>query len=413
MQNNFNISIFTRETKNIMKEAINKFILIYFFILISVSLILSKSSSAAKKDDKHINVVVIDPGHGGKDLGAAVGNAREKDIVLDIALRLGESIKTNYPGIKVIYTRTKDVFIPLYNRAEIANKNDADLFISIHVNGTENNTAQGTETFVLGQHRSKDNLEVAKKENSVILLEDDYNTTYEGFDPNSPESYIMFELVQDEYLDQSVMLASEIQTQFRQHAKRMDRSVKQAGFLVLRQTAMPSVLVEVGFISHPKERSYMLSENGKSALAASILIAFNEYKRKIEEKSSFAIHTETGGSSSLVQDKKAQQPSANQTVNANINQAAGNVTKTGKIFYSVQIAASKNKIDPSPPNFKGEKNVFRVEFKDMIRYFSGRFDIYEDAVNEKNRIEKKFPEAFVVAFENNELISVKNAMEKM
>jgi N-acetylmuramoyl-L-alanine amidase len=130
-----------------------------------------------------------------------VGNAKEKDIVLDLALRLGNSIKATYPDIKVIYTRTKDVFIPLYDRANIANKNKADLFISIHVNGTDKTSVQGTETFVLGQHRSKDNLEVAKKENSVILLEDDYNTKYEGFDPNSPESYIMFELVQDEYLE--------------------------------------------------------------------------------------------------------------------------------------------------------------------------------------------------------------------
>ena len=413
MQNNFNISIFTVETKNIMRTAINKIFLITFFIPIFASLIFSNSSSAAKKDDKHINVVVIDPGHGGKDLGAAVGNAMEKDIVLDVALRLGESIKANYPEIKVIYTRTKDVFIPLNDRANIANKNDADLFISIHVNGTENNTAQGTETFVLGQHRSKDNLEVAKKENSVILLEDDYNTTYEGFDPNSPESYIMFELVQDEYLDQSVMLAGEIQTQFRQYAKRMDRSVKQAGFLVLRQTTMPSVLVELGFISHPKERNYMLSENGKSALSAAILIAFNNYKRKIEEKSSFAIHTEASGSTSQAPEIKAQQPVATSEVNTNIKQVAGNVAKPDNIFYSVQIGASKNKIDPSPPNFKGEKNVFRVEFKEIIRYFSGRFDNYEDAVIEKNRIEKKFPEAFVVAFENNELISVKKAMEKM
>ena len=413
MQNNFNISIFTVETKNIMRTAINKFFLITFFISVFVSHIFSNSSSSAKKDDKHINVVVIDPGHGGKDLGATLGNAMEKDIVLDVALRLGESIKANYPEIKVIYTRNKDVFIPLNDRANIANKNDADLFISIHVNGTENNTAQGTETFVLGQHRSKDNLEVAKKENSVILLEDDYNTTYEGFDPNSPESYIMFELVQDEYLDQSVMLAGEIQTQFRQYAKRMDRSVKQAGFLVLRQTTMPSVLVELGFISHPKERNYMLSENGKSALSAAILIAFNNYKRKIEEKSSFAIHTETSGSSSQAPDIKAQQPVATPAVHTNIKQVAGDLTKSGNIFYSVQIGASKNKIDPSPPNFKGEKNVFRIEFKEIIRYFSGRFDNYEDAVIEKNRIEKKFPEAFVVAFENNELISVKKAMEKM
>ena len=411
MQNNFNISIFTVETKNSMAKVFVKFILIYFFISASVTLIYGKTMSDTNKDNKHINVVVIDPGHGGKDFGANMSNAREKDIVLDLALRLGELIKINYPEIKVIYTRTKDVFIPLNERANIANENEADLFISIHVNGTENTSAQGTETFVLGQHRSKDNLEVAKKENSVILLEDNYNITYEGFDPNSPESYIMFELVQDEYLDQSVMLASEIQSQFRQYAKRTDRSVKQAGFLVLRQTTMPSVLVELGFISHAKERNYMLSENGKSTLAFSIFNAFKDYKRKIEEKSSFAVNTEA--SSSLGQGSSSITQLESSAVRKNNNPVTVNETKANNIFYSVQIAASRKKLDPSPSNFNGEKNVFRMESKDIIRYFSGRFNNYEDAVLEKNRIANKFPESFIVAFENNELISVKKALEKM
>ncbi|GAB1452308.1 N-acetylmuramoyl-L-alanine amidase [Draconibacterium sp.] len=392
-----------------MKTTSIKIVLIYILSLISSHSFGSKIISDSKKDDKHISVVVIDPGHGGKDFGASVGNAREKDIVLDLALRVGESIKANYPATKVIYTRTKDVFIPLHERANIANKNEADLFISIHVNGNDNKSAQGTETFVLGQHRSKDNLEVAKKENSVILLEDDYNTTYEGFDPNSPESYIMFELVQDEYLDQSVMLASAIQTQFRQYAKRMDRSVKQAGFLVLRQTTMPSVLVEVGFISHTQERNYMLSENGKSALAASIFNAFKDYKKKIEDKSSFTIHTESNSSGKT---EAKSNPSKSQSP-TNLNMGGVQEKKASNIIYSVQIAASKNKIDPSPSNFKGEKNVFRIESKDIVRYYSGRFDNYDDAFKEKNRIEKKFPESFVVAFENNELISVKKAIGKM
>lgn len=375
-----------------MRIAFFNYIFIYSFLSLLIGVVWTNNAYSSEKDDKHITTVVIDPGHGGKDLGATVGNAREKDIVLDLALRLGESIKANYPDIKVIYTRTKDVFIPLYTRANIANKNKADLFISIHVNGTEKTNVRGTETFVLGQHRSKDNLEVAKKENAVILLEDDYNTTYEGFDPNSPESYIMFELVQDEYLEQSVMFASEIQNQFRQYAKRMDRSVKQAGFLVLRQTTMPSVLVEVGFISHPKERNYLLSNSGKSTLAASILIAFNDYKRKIEEKSSFTLHTETNDVS-VVKTVKEPNPTF--------------------IFYSVQIGASQKKLDPSPSNFKGEKNVFRMQSKTLIKYYSGKFDNYQDALNEKNRIEKKFPDSFVVAFENNELISIKKAREKL
>lgn len=396
-----------------MKKAF--FILVFtcFTILISSQFVGAVTSYFLPNDEKHIEVVVIDPGHGGKDFGANVGDAKEKDIVLDLAKRLGQSIKTGYPDIKVIYTRTTDIFIPLYDRAKIANKNNADLFISIHVNGTDNKGVQGTETFVLGQHRSKENLEVAKKENSVILLEDDYNTTYEGFDPNSPESYIMFELVQDEYLDQSVMLASEIQHQFSQYAKRMDRSVKQAGFLVLRQAAMPSVLIEVGFISHPDERNYMLSERGKSTLSASIFNAFKNYKKKIEEKSSFVLHTEPGNTPKSVNEQTTVVASASPDASDNYKTSNIKEENTGNIFFSVQIAASTKKIEPTPSNFKGEKNVFRTETDEMSRFYSGKFDKYEDAVKEKKRIEKKYPQSFVVAFENNEIISVKKAREKM
>lgn len=396
-----------------MMKALINLIVTGLFVFSASHFVCGNSLHSNQKNEKHISVVVIDPGHGGKDFGANVGDAREKDIVLDLSKRLGESIKTSFPEIKVIYTRTTDVFIPLYDRAKIANKNNADLFISIHVNGTENRGVQGTETFVLGQHRSKENLEVAKKENSVILLEDDYNTTYEGFDPNSSESYIMFELVQDEYLDQSVMLASEIQHQFSQYAKRMDRSVKQAGFLVLRQAAMPSVLIEVGFISHPDERNYMLSERGKSTLSASIFNAFKDYKKKIEEKSSFVVHTETGNSQKKVNESKAvSDESASGTTGYNKTSEIKE-ENSESIFFSVQIAASKKKIEPTPSNFKGEKNVFRKETNEMSRFYSGKFDNYEDAVKEKKRIEKKFPESFVVAFENNEIISVKKAREKM
>ena len=413
MQNNFNISIFTGETKNMMKKIILNVILVSSFILIWETAIWGRSAYSVKKDEKHITVVVIDPGHGGKDFGANVGDAKEKDIVLDLALRLGQSIKTNYPEIKVIYTRTKDVFIPLYDRANLANKNKADLFISIHVNGNDNSSAQGTETFVLGQHRSKDNLEVAKKENSVILLEDNYNTTYEGFDPNSSESYIMFELVQDEYLEQSVMLASAVQDQFREYAKRIDRSVKQAGFLVLRQATMPSVLIEVGFISHASERSYMLSETGKSTLSSSIFKAFKEYKRKIEDKSSFTVQTEASGSTNAKTETKNELSKPTESVNNTTVPEKVTVEETNNIYFTVQIAASAKKIDTSPSNFKGEKNVFRIDFEDVTRYYSGKYKNYNDAVNEKKRIEKKYPQAFIVAFENNELISVKKALGKM
>lgn len=381
-----------------MTKPLINIVFIFLATIISNANLYANSFLISEKDESHISVVVIDPGHGGNDYGASVGNAKEKDIVLNLALKLGELIKTNYPEIKVIYTRTRDVFIPLYERADIANKNKADLFISIHVNATENTGVQGTETFVLGQHRSKDNLEVAKKENSVILLEDDYNTKYEGFDPNSPESYIMFELVQDEYLEQSVMLASDIQEQFKNSANRADRSVKQAGFLVLRRTTMPSVLIEAGFISHATERSFMLSEAGKTKLAGAIFTAFKAYKRKIEDKSSFAVRTET----SLEKTNKNQSEIKKESKSIYTKPAVKN-----NIYYTVQISASKRKLKTSPSNFKGEKNVYRKDWDNISRYFSGRFSSLELANNEKLRLKKKYPDCFVVAFENDKLISVK------
>jgi N-acetylmuramoyl-L-alanine amidase len=388
----------------------NSFLNFIFSLAFSIcfSTVTTGNNRIAEKDESRVSVVVIDPGHGGKDWGASMGRAKEKDIVLDIALKLGEIIKTNYPDIKIVYTRSKDVFIPLHQRANIANKNKADLFISIHVNAVEQKSVQGTETFVLGQHRSKDNLEVAKKENSVILLEDDYNKTYEGFDPNSPESYIMFELVQDEYLEQSVMFASAIQKEFKERVHRADRSVKQAGFLVLRRTTMPSVLIETGFLSNTAERSYLLSESGQTSLASAIFRAFSVYKKKIEEKSSF----------NLITDKSADKQNNNNNKQAATIKAKPTTQKTinkpkSDIYFSVQIIALKKKLETTPQNFKGEKNIFIVESENINRYFSGKFNSPEEAEKEKKRIQKKYKNAFVVAFEKNKLISVKKALLKM
>jgi N-acetylmuramoyl-L-alanine amidase len=364
-----------------------------------------------QNDETHVLVVVIDPGHGGKDTGAAVGKAMEKDIVLDLALRLGESIQKKYPDIKVIYTRKTDVFIPLHERARIANKNKADLFISIHINGTDNSYARGTETFVLGDHRSDDNFEVVKKENSVILLEDDYNTTYEGFDPNSSESYIMFANAQSEYFDQSVMFASEIQSQFR-HIGRVDRSVKQAGFLVLRQAAMPSVLIEAGFISHPDERNYLVSTNGKAFLSNAIFKAFESYKRKIENKSSFAVKSESTEIQNQAQ--KNSEIEIPETINNEVVELPKkSVQKNTEIYFTVQIAASNKKLETVASNFKGLKNVFSIRNGNTYRYYAGKFDTVNNANEHQKSIKAKYPDAFVVAIENNQVISVKKALEKM
>jgi len=407
MQNNSNYSIFVRETGNFMKKVFLYFLFVFIFLLNISKIAKGVPFNYPDKDETHVSVVVIDPGHGGKDPGAVVGNAREKDIVLDIGLKLGQLIKNNFPETKIIYTRDRDVFIPLYRRAEIANKKKADLFISIHANYEGSRSVQGTETFVLGQHRSQDNLEVAKKENSVILLEDDYNTKYEGFDPNSSESYIMFELVQDEYLEQSVMLASVIQNEFREQAKRIDRSVKQAGFLVLRETTMPSVLIETGFLSNSSERNYLLSEKGRANIASAIFTAFKDYKKKIEEKSSFnLVTTETS-----VQDSKNQ----NSKINSNVIEKTekNNPFTQNSLFFSVQVAATSQSIEPNPSNFKGETNIFKINSENICRYYSGKFSTYKKAMEEKQRLQTKFKDAFVVAFKNDRLISVKKALGKM
>ncbi len=224
--------------------------------------------------------LVIDAGHGGKDPGAQSKTAKEKNINLAVALAFGKLVEQNFKDVKVVYTRKTDVFVELDERANIANRAKADLFISIHTNATAAKVGpQGTETYTLGMHRAADNLAVAKRENSVITLEKGYEEKYEGFDPNSSESYIIFELMQDMNMESSVKLAGLIQKQFRNTAKRIDKGVHQAGFLVLRATSMPSVLIELGYINNPNEAAYLTSTAGVNALAKSIYNAFVAYKK--------------------------------------------------------------------------------------------------------------------------------------
>ena len=252
-------------------------------LIIIISLVFSPLSGK-NKETRGLETVVIDAGHGGKDPGAMVGKIREKDIVLAIALRLGNLIREKIPGVKVVFTRSTDNFVPLFERSVIANKNNADLFISIHANFCAAASIKGTETYVLGLHRTEDNLNVAKKENSVILLEKDYSTRYEGFNPNLSESYIMFELIQDANIDQSVEFAGILQDRFQKHAQRASRDVRQAGFLVLRESAMPSVLIETGYLSNKSEAAYLMSEAGRKTLALAIFDSFKSYKEKFESR---------------------------------------------------------------------------------------------------------------------------------
>lgn len=350
-----------------------------------------------------ISVIVIDAGHGGKDWGTSVDNLKEKDIVLDIALELGEKIDSAFSDIEIIYTRKKDIFVPLHQRANIANNNNADLFISIHVNMVQQNWIAGTESYVFGHHENEDNLEVAQKENAVIKQERNYISNYKGFDPESPKSYIRYELNKDKFLEKSVMFASYIQKSMKTIANRSDRNVRQAGFLILRQINMPGVLIETGYISNESERNFLESTRGRSALAEAIFDAFCIYENKIwiKENTNINRNETTSVNKEVVDKSKTETAIKSQPVVAN------------EITFSVQIMALKKFLDATPVNFKNEKDIFVIKSYDFNRYFVGRYKTLAEAKHERARIQKKYTNAFIVAFDNNQLISVKKALGKM
>jgi N-acetylmuramoyl-L-alanine amidase len=229
-----------------------------------------------------LRTVVIDAGHGGKDPGTLGKFTREKDIVLKIALKTGNYIEQNLSGVKVLYTRENDRYVDFQARADVANKNKADLFISIHANSIVGANAFGTETFIMGLHKDNSNFEVAKRENSVILMDENYKEKYEGFDPNSPESYILFSLNQSAYQQNSLKFAQKVEDQFKNRVGRSSRGVKQAGFLVLWMTTTPSVLIETGFLSNSKEEAFLATDEGQNLMASGIYRAFKDYKTEIE-----------------------------------------------------------------------------------------------------------------------------------
>ena len=250
-------------------------------LLIAITL-LNFSATPIDKTDFKLDVVVIDAGHGGRDPGTIGKNSKEKDIALKIALKLGKYIEKNLPDVKVIYTRKDDSYLPYYERPIIANKSKADLFICIHANSIPKVNAYGTETYVMGASKEQKNFEVAKRENSVMLLDENYKERYEGFDPESPESYILFSLTQSAFQESSLIFAEKVERQFKNNVGRYSRGVKQAPFWVLWSTAMPSVLIETGFLSNPTEEKYLLSEQGQDLIASGIYRAFKEYKSQIE-----------------------------------------------------------------------------------------------------------------------------------
>ncbi len=399
--------------------------------------------------------VVIDAGHGGHDTGCLGAKVKEKDVALAIALKLGKFIEINFPEVKVIYTRKTDVFVELHERAEIANNAKADLFICVHCNSACyhdqkkkkdvcNQEINGVETWVMGLHKSEANLEVSKRENDVVLLEKDYTKKYDGFDPNSPEANIIFSLYQNAYLDQSLRLASFVQNEVEKKG-REERGVKQAGFLVLFKTYMPSVLVETGFLSCPSEEKYLSGTKGQNEIAESVFNAFKNYKASIEsgetgktqEKKIPAVEsdneTEVRKEAKDSSVSKVDSSSPNQTptdliVKPQTSNPSSEPKYSGRekstlpepiiqkdvYEFAVQILSSPKKLERTTPRFKGIKEIHEEFENGLYKYTSQRSKNFDDVMQTLRKMKDTgFNDAFVVAYKLKKRITLKQAREEM
>lgn len=380
-----------------------------FFIIFGILLLLTSVPAELSADRRgFVRTVVIDPGHGGKDPGAVGSKVQEKDIVLSISLKLGEYIRQNYSDVKVIYTRDTDEFIELHRRAQIANENHADLFISIHCNSAPSSSAYGSETFVMGLHRSRANLEVAKKENASILYEDNYLETYDGYDPNSPESNIIFTLFQNAHLNQSLDMASLVQDQFRERARRVDRGVKQDGFLVLYRATMPAILVEAGFLSNRREEEYLASDEGQSHIASAIYRAFRDFKTRQDLLAASYDQQIMAQASTETAEARPEITQPAQTTPQVVNET---LPENPEIVFKVQFASTSVKRPEDAPEFRGLRKV-EYYFQDgLYKYTVGNEKSLEEAAAIQREVQSAgFRDAFVVAFHNNQRISPTEAI---
>ena len=362
----------------------------YILVFLVFTFITSLTSYGALNAQEDKFVVVLDAGHGGGDSGNVGNGHREKNIALKIVLEIGKDLEKN-KDIKVIYTRKKDVFIELYERANIANKADADLFVSVHCNSVSNPKPYGTETWVLGEKNTAKNFEVAKRENEVIFLEDNYEENYAGFDPSSPESTIAIGIEQEVYVEQSIVLARKIEDNFISIAKRKSRGLKQASLLVIKNTYMPSVLVEVGFLTNKKEGAYLNSKNGQSTMAKSIRDAILLYKKELDQNIGSHILGIDNDSSAT----KFETP----------------VIIEGVVF-KVQIAASSKALEPKSYNFKGLSEISREKVGKIYKYFSGNTSDYKKAKQLQNKAKSNgYMDAFIVAYKDGNKIDVADALK--
>ncbi|MFO7368861.1 MAG: N-acetylmuramoyl-L-alanine amidase [Bacteroidales bacterium] len=383
----------------------------WFFIVFCVFLFLPVAVFCQNGDNEYkLKTVVIDAGHGGKDPGSLGKHVTEKEIALALALKAGKYIEDYFPEVKVLYTRKTDVYIGLKERAAVANNNKADLLISIHINGNENHNVSGTESLVLGLHRAGENFEVAKKENSVILLEDNYEEKYEGFNPNSPESYIIFSLMQNLYFEQSINFAALVQEQFRERVMRKDRGVKQQGLLVLAQAAMPGVLIEAGFLTNPEEEKYLMTAEGQDYLASAIFRAFRDYKEIMESKSSFlATHKEK---ESKETDTLSEKPLPVKDTAPVVSPVKPVAVKTAQVEFKVQIAASSKPVSMGAREFKGLTGVKEYRVGNIYKYAIGSSATFQDIIPYSKQIKEKFPDAFIIAVKENKIIPLDQALKE-
>lgn len=377
---------------------------IFFILTITTLFLLCTSTNiSAQSTRATLNKVVIDAGHGGKDPGTTFGKIYEKNITLKVALLLGQMIKDNLPDVEVFYTRTTDVYVGLADRGDLANRVGADLFISIHVDANKNTSASGSTTYVMGVDKTNANLEVAMRENDIIKLEDDYTTKYEGYIPGSTESFIIFTLMQYAYLDQSMDFANIVQKHYKTTTPMKDRGARQAPYLVLWKTAMPSVLTETGFLSNAEDRKTLTTDAGQKKLARSLFNAFSEYKAKVDGKSSPVFLTENSVSVSSTS-APATAPKADVSVK--------NASQNGDAYYSVQLCSSDRRIDLGSSTFKDYKGeVVERKIGSLYKYYYGKCNTYSEVVNLQKQVRRKIKDAFAVGILNGQVVPVSKVRE--
>lgn len=373
--------------------------------------------------------LVIDPGHGGHDAGALGAISKEKNINLAVALRFGKYVEQNLPEVRVIYTRKTDVFIPLNERANIANRANADLFISVHTNALPaGKVARGFETYTLGMHRAKDNLDVAMRENSVISMEKDYQQRYQGFDPRSSESYIIFEFIQGKNMERSVELARMIQRGVCDGANRPDKGVHQAGFLVLRETSMPGCLIELGFITTPDEERLLNNDSRVDDIARGIYEAFAKYKNKYDKSVSVPYRAKDSEDVNLPKIVPDQEPAPKTRVvtrgkqpkreEATPEQPKREEKKVKKAevadapVFKLQIFVGSRNLRKGDAHFKGETDYDSFQEGNLVKYTLGASTNYNEIYRLRKEKLDKFPEAFIIAFKNGQKYDVNQAIRE-